>query len=225
MAGKKYQKLKESLPKQTVSVQEGVEWLKQNVQSKYDPTIEVHIHLGVDPGKSEQTVRSQVVLPAGSPKQKKIAVFTSNAALQTQATKAGAAVVGGQELIDEVAKKGSLEADMAIATPDMMPKIAKIARILGPKGLMPNPKTGTVTPDPVAAMKELLTGKTPFKMDSTGNIHEGVAKLSWDTDKIVANIRALIDATSHARPATSKGQFIKAIYVKSTTSPAVQVIL
>ena len=223
MAGKKSEALKKELPTQAVSVQEAVAWLKKHVQSKFDQTVEVTVRLGIDVSKSDQMVRSSVTLPEGSPKQKKVIVFTQDAAKQDAAKAAGATIVGGTELIDKIAKDGSIDADLAIATPDMMPKIAKVARVLGPQGLMPNPKTGTVTPDPVVALKELLAGKISFKMDTLGNIHEPVAKLSWDEARIVKNIDALLDAVVQARPSTVKGQFVKGIYLKSTMSPAVTI--
>lgn len=223
MAGKKSEALKKELPTQAVSVLEAVEWLKKHVQSKFDQTVEVTVRLGVDVSKSDQMVRSSVTLPEGSPKQKKVIVFTQDAAKQDAAKAAGASIVGGAELIDRIAKDGSIDADLAIATPDMMPKIAKVARILGPKGLMPNPKTGTVGPDPVATLKELLAGKMSFKMDTLGNIHEPVAKLSWDVDRIVKNVEAMLDAVKQAKPSTVRGQFVKGVYVKSTMSPAITV--
>jgi large subunit ribosomal protein L1 len=225
MAGKKYNKLKEKLPTTSVTIEEGITWLKTNVESKVDPTVEVHVHLGIDPEKSDQMVRSFVVFPSGSPKQKKIAVFVEDTGKQAEAKKAGASIVGGSALIEEIVKKGSLDADMTIATPDMMPKIAKVARILGPKGLMPNPKTGTVTPDPVTAIKELASGKSAFKMDTLGNIHEPVAKLSWEEAKIAANVQALLDAIRAAKPSSVKGQYISTVSLKSTMSPAIRISL
>jgi len=221
MAGKKYNSLKKEVPAQAVSITDAVEWLKKNVQSKFDQTVEVTVRLGVDVGKSDQMVRSFVTLPGGSPKQKKLIVFTEDTTKQEAAKAAGATIVGGKELIDSISKDGSIDADMAIATPDMMPKIAKVARILGPKGLMPNPKTGTVTADPVPTIKELLAGKMSFKMDTLGNIHEPVAKLSWETDRIVKNVEAMLEAVVQARPNTVKGQFLKGMYLKSTMSPAI----
>lgn len=223
MAGKKYRALQEKLPLGPVDVKTAVTWLKDNVKGKNDPTVEIHIRLGVDHEKSDQMVRGEVTLPGGSPKQKRIVVFTADKTLQAKATEAGAAAVGGKELVDEIVKNGSLDADTTIATPDMMPVIAKIARVLGPKGLMPNPKTGTVTPDPVKAMKELSGGKVFFKMDTLGNLHEAVAKLSWDAEKITKNIEAFFAAVSVLRPATMKGQLVKGAVVKTTMSPAVKI--
>ena len=223
MAGKKYRQLKEKMSTQIVDLASAVALLKQNPSAKFDETVEVHINLGVDHEKSDQMVRGSLTLPSGSPRQKKIAVFTTDAAQQKAATEAGAAIVGGKELVEEIAAKGNLDADVTVAQPNMMPEIAKVAKILGPKGLMPNPKTGTVTPDPASVVKELLAGKVAFKMDQLGNIHEAVAKLSWPEEKISANIKAVIEAVATTRPATARGQFLRKIVVKSTMSPAIQI--
>ncbi len=193
------------------TIEEAVKKLKELPKKKFDETVEIHIHLGIDPQKSDQTVRGSVVLPAGAPKQKKVVVIKNDAA--------------SEKLLADIEKSGTLDADVVIATPDMMPKIAKVARILGPKGLMPNPKTGTVTPNPEEVLKELAGGKLSFKMDQLGNIHEAVAKVSWEAEKIADNIRALVEAVKNARPASAKGEFLKNIVIKSTMSPAVRVTL
>jgi len=225
MAGKKYRESKKNIPNEAQQLAAAVEIVKKNAGAKFDETVEVHIRLGVDPSKSDQLVRSSVTLPAGSPKQKKVVVFTENAAVQKAAEEAGATKVGGVELINEIAANGSLDADLTIATPDMMPKVAKVAKVLGPKGLMPNPKTGTVTPDPAAVVKDMLSGKVFFKMDQLGNIHEAVGKASWDAAKLTANAKALLDAVQAARPGAMKGQLIKSVTLKSTMSPGVRVAL
>lgn len=192
-----------------MDIQSAVKQLKEQPKRKFDETVEVHIHLGIDLKKSDQTVRGSVVLPAGAPKQKKVVVIKNDAA--------------SEKLLQEIEKSGTLDADVVIATPDMMPKIAKVARILGPKGLMPNPKTGTVTPNPEEALKELAGGKVSFKMDQLGNIHEGVAKVSWEAEKIAENVRALVEAVKNVRPAGTKGEFLKKIVMKSTMGPAIQI--
>lgn len=221
MAGKKYKELKTKLPQAAVAVSEAVDALKTNVTNTFDQTIELHVNLGIDPKKSDQMVRGNVTLPAGSPSKKRIVVLTEDTSLQKAAKDAGAAQAGGVALIEKIAKEGVLEADLVVATPDIMLKIAKVARILGPKGLMPNPKTGTVSPNPVTVVQELISGKTMFKMDQLGNLHEAVGKLSWEADKITANVDALFTALRAVRPSTSKGQFIRAAYLKTTHSPAV----
>jgi large subunit ribosomal protein L1 len=225
MRSRQYQKIKEKAPAKAVALAEAISFLKANGRGKFDETIEVHMHLSVDPERSEQSVRGSVVLPHGTPKQKQFAVFTSDPAKQQQAKDAGASLVGGEDLIVRVAKEGTLNADLAIATPDMMPKIAKIAKILGPKGLMPNPKTGTVTPDPAQALQELKGGKVTFKMDKLGNMHEAIAKLSWPAEKIAENIQVLHEAVKSSKPASVKGSLIKTLTVKSTMSAGIRIEL
>jgi large subunit ribosomal protein L1 len=225
MRGKKYQAIKTQVPVELVDISTAVAFLKEHVQSKFDETVEVHIRLGVDASQSEQMVRGNVTLPHGSPKEKKIVVFTADTGKQAKAKEAGATLVGGEELITKIASQGSLEADVTVATPDMMPKIAKVAKILGPQGLMPNPKTGTVTPDPASVVKELKAGKVSFKMDNLGNIHEAVAKVSWDSEKIIANTQALIVALRASRPAAQKGEFLRSVTLKTTMSPAIRISL
>jgi len=211
MSGKTYKAAKEKFPAEATDLEAAVKALKENARQKFDETVEVHMHLGIDPQKSDQMVRGSVTLPAGTPKQKKVVIIKNDAA--------------SEKLIAEIEKSGSLEADIVIATPDMMPKIAKVARILGPKGLMPNPKTGTVTPNPEEVVKELAGGKVSFKMDQLGNIHEAVGKLSWDAEKIVRNVQALVEAVRAARPAGARGELVKKVVVKSTMSPAIRVTL
>ena len=213
------------MPKEAVGLQEAVTFLKSNSGAKFDETIELHVRLGIDTAKSEQTVKGSAQLPSGSVSKKHVTVFTSGEARQADAKAAGANVVGGEELIATVAEKGTLDTDIVIATPEMMPQLAKIARILGPKGLMPNPKVGTVTKDVAETIAALLGGKISFKMDQSGNIHEPVGKVSWDAEKTVANIEALIEAIRAARPVTAKGQFIHSVTVCSTMSPGVSVHL
>lgn len=223
MSGKNYKSEQEKMPKEAVSLQEAVTFLKSNSGRKFDETIEVHVRLGVDASKSEQTVKGSAQLPSGSVRKKRVAVFTSGDARQADAKSAGADIVGGEELIKTIAEKGNLDTDIVVATPEMMPKLAKIARILGPKGLMPNPKVGTVTTDVAKTIADLLGGKISFKMDQSGNIHEAVGKVSWDAEKTIANIEAVLEAVKASRPATAKGQFITGVTVCSTMSPGVSV--
>lgn len=223
MRGKSYKVIKEKVPAGSMDVSAAVDFLQEHGRKKFDETVELHVHLGVDPEKGDQMVRGEVKLPAGSPKEKKIAVFTDNSTKAKEATEAGAAIVGGEELIEQIAKEGNLAADMTVATPEMMPKIAKVARVLGPKGLMPNPKTGTVSPDPAKVVKELAGGKVSFKMDTLGNIHEAIGKLSWQAEKLIANAQALISAIRSSRPAAAKGEFLRSVTIKSTMSPGVKV--
>ncbi|MBI3421133.1 MAG: 50S ribosomal protein L1 [Candidatus Sungbacteria bacterium] len=225
MSGKKYNAIKEKIGTQPMGFAAAAQILIEHSAAKFDQTVELHINLGVDAKKSEQTVRGSVSLPHGTPKQKKVVVLSGTAAKQKAALAAGAVKAGGEELIDEIIKHGGIDADVIVATPDMMPKIAKAAKILGPKGLMPNPKNGTVTPDPDKAVAELAGGKISFKMDTSGNIHEGIAKISWDAAKVVANAQALLQAVKAARPGNQRGEYIKKIVLKSTMSPAIQIVI
>lgn len=223
MHGKKYQKTKEAAPKDIVDITSAISFLQSIDKGGFDQTVELHLHLGVDHTQSDQMVRATVTLPGGAVKEKKIMVVAGDAKEQAAATAAGAALVGGEELIAKIEKDGGLSADVVVATPAMMPKIARVARVLGPQGLMPNPKTGTVSPNPGEVVKELLAGRVTFKMDSLGNIHEAVGKVSWPSDKITANINAIVTAVKEARPKTMKGQIIKSATLKSTMSPAVRI--
>lgn len=223
MHGKTYRAVKEKAPTQAVDITTAAAFIKEHARAKFDETVELHVHLGIDASKSDQMVRGSVVFPHGTPKKKRIVVFTDDAALQEAAKQAGAEVAGGEDLIAEIEESGSLDADITIAAPNMMPKVARVAKILGPKGLMPNPKTGTVTPDVAKAVQELSAGKVAFKMDQLGNIHEAVAKASWDTEKIVENTTALIDAIRAVRPAVQKGAFLQSVTLVSTMGPGIKV--
>lgn len=225
MRSKSYKQVKEKLNEEQMPLAAAVQFLKENARAKFDETVELHIVLGVEAGKSEQSVRGSVVLPEGTPKQKRVAVFTTDEAKQAEAKKAGAALVGGDSLIADIEKNGISDIDITIATPDMMAKIAKIAKVLGPKGLMPNPKTGTVTPDVAKAVAELAAGKVSFKMDNQGNVHGAIAKASWTAEKTETNARAFIEAVRAVRPATQRGEFMKKIVLKTSMSPAIRVSL
>ena len=205
MRGKSYKSIKEKTPGEKVSVKEAIDFLKSNTRS------------------SDQMVRGGAHLPSGAAKQKKVAVFTTDANQQKAAKDAGAAVVGGEELIEKVIEDGKLDAEIAIATPDMMPKLAKAARVLGPQGLMPNPKTGTVADDVVKAVTDLASGKITYKMDQLGNIHEAIGKASWEAEKIQANVDELLSSIKAARPDGAKGEFIRSATLSLTMSPGVQI--
>lgn len=208
MRGKSYKSAKEKAPTEAVDVSAAIKWLQEHKRAKFDETIELHVHLGIEPGKSDQMVRGTVQLPAGSVKERKIVILKDDKA--------------SEEILKQIEKDGGITADVIVATPTMMPKIAKVARILGPKGLMPNPKTGTVSPNPEAVAKELAGGKLSFKMDQLGNIHEAVGKVSWEAEKVAANINALLEVVRAARPAAAKGTFVQSVTLKSTMSPAVR---
>lgn len=223
MRSKTYQAIKQKAPQEPVDISTAVSFLQENASRKFDETVEIHIHLGVDPNKSEQTVRGTVTLPAGAAKQQKIVVFTSDPAQQQEVLTAGALQSGGEELINAIATSKGLDADITIATPELMPKVAKIAKILGPKGLMPSPKTGTVTPDPVSATQALQAGQVSFKMDQQGNIHASLGKISWDQNKVINNVQAFLEAVKSVRPAAAKGEFFRSLTLKSTMSPSIRI--
>lgn len=208
-----------------MDIASAAKFLKQHARAKFDETVELHIMLGVNAEKSDQMVKGSVVLPAGTPTQKRVAVLTGDTEKQEAAKKAGAVLVGGEEAIADIEKNGISDIDIIIATPDMMPKIAKVAKVLGPKGLMPNPKNGTVTPDVVAAVEELAAGKISFKMDSQGNVHVALAKVSWEVQKVEQNVRAFLDAVRLVRPQNQRGEFMKKIVLKTSMSPAVRITL
>lgn len=222
MRGKNYRNIKEAAPAEPVDLPAAISFLKEHARASFDETVELHIHLGVDPEKSDQAVRGTVQLPAGPPKRQRVVVFTDDSSQQQAAQVAGAAQVGGEELIESIIQTSRLDADVTIATPKMMPKVARAAKILGPKGLMPNPKNGTVTDSPVEVLQQLLGGKVAFKMDQQGNLHLAVGKASWAADKIIANISTALQAVREARPAAAKGEFIRSANVKTTMSPAVR---
>lgn len=201
------------------SLTEAVELLTKFPSAKFDETVELSFRLGVDPRAGEQMVRGTTPLPHGSGKQVKVLVFTEDAAA---ATEAGADTAGLDDVMAKVSD-GWLDFDVAIATTEAMKKVRTLARILGPKGLMPNPKSGTVTDDVAAAIKEVKAGRVEFKMDKTANIGLGVGKRSFSTEQILENTKAVIDAIGKARPATFKGSgYIKSIYISSSMSPGLR---
>jgi large subunit ribosomal protein L1 len=190
--------------------------------AKFDETVEVTMVLGVDPRKADQLVRGTLVLPHGLGKSKKVAVIAGSPEKQREAQDAGADEVGGDDLVEKI-KGGYLEFDALIATPDMMRSVGALGKILGPRGLMPNPKTGTVTPDVTNAVKETKAGKVEYRVDKTGVIHVPVGKVSFSADKITANAKALIDAVIKAKPATAKGKYVKKVNVATTMGPGILV--
>jgi len=201
-------------------ISEAIKLVKENSKAKFDESVEVHIHTGIDPKKGEQQLRATVVLPHGTGKSKKVAVFTED---EKEAKSAGADIVGGDELIQKIKTKGVIDFDIAVATPDMMPKLAKIAKILGPKGLMPSPKNETITKDIAQTVKDLKGGKIAFKNDDTSNIHQIIGKVSWDDKKLVENFEALMQAVNKNKPNGIKGLFINSISVCSTMGKSVKV--
>ena len=202
------------------SLADAIDALREYTSKKFDETLEIAIRLGIDVTKADQNIRGMLSLPNGTGKSVRVAVFTANA--QDEAKKAGADVVGGEELIDSVAA-GNINFDRVIATPDMMPKMSKIARVLGPKGLMPNPKLGTVTNNVADAVATAKAGQIEYRAEKKGIIHAGIGKMSFATDKLVENAVALIDQLKKVKPASSKGQYILGISVATTQGPGLKV--
>ena len=199
---------------------DAIEVLREYASKKFDETLEIAIRLGIDVTKADQNIRGMLSLPNGTGKSVRVAVFTANAA--DEAKKAGADVVGGEELIDSVAN-GNINFDRVIATPDMMPKMSKIARVLGPKGLMPNPKLGTVTNNVAEAVATAKAGQIEYRAEKKGIIHAGIGKMSFETAKLVENAVALIDQLKKIKPASAKGQYILGISVATTQGPGLKV--
>ena len=197
-----------------------IDVLREYASKKFDETLEIAIRLGIDVTKADQNIRGMLSLPNGTGKSVRVAVFTINA--QDEAKKAGADVIGGEELIDAVAA-GNINFDRVIATPDMMPKMSKIARVLGPKGLMPNPKLGTVTNNVADAVKTAKAGQIEYRAEKKGIIHAGIGKMSFTTDALVENANALIDLLKKVKPASAKGQYILGISVATTQGPGLKV--
>jgi large subunit ribosomal protein L1 len=196
------------------AAKEALELVKTGAKAKFDETVSVAVHLGVDPKQSDQQVRGVVLLPNGSGMVRRIAAFVRGEK-EAEAKAAGADVVGADELVEKVSK-GWLEFDVAVATPDMMREVGKLGKVLGPRGLMPNPKTGTVTLDVAKAIREIKGGKIEFKVNAEGVLHTRIGKASFAADKLEGNLRAVMEAVVKAKPPTSKGQYIKSIAVSST---------
>ena len=203
------------------SVEEAADLVKQTAKAKFDESVEVHIRLGIDPKQSDQIVRGTVLLPNGIGKTRTVFVIAKGEK-QTEAEKAGADKVGSTDLIEEISK-GDLNFDVLVATPDCMKDLSKVAKILGPKGLMPNPKSGTVTFDIGRTVQELKKGKVAYKNDSFGIVHCSVGKASFEKDKFVENIKTLVSAVLKAKPSAAKGQYVKSISVSSTMGPGIYI--
>jgi large subunit ribosomal protein L1 len=218
--GKKYRAAAEKLDlTRKYSLDDAVKTLKEISFAKFDETVELTIWLGVDPRKADQLVRGTIVLPHGLGKTKTVVVIAQGDKLR-EAEEAGADFIGGEDLVNKI-KGGWLDFDAVIATPDMMRFVGGLGKVLGPRGLMPNPKTGTVTPDVKTAVRETKAGKVEYRVDKTGVIHTGVGKVSFEQAKLVENTRALIDAVAKAKPSTAKGKYMKKVNLASTMSPGI----
>ncbi|HEX9260037.1 MAG TPA: 50S ribosomal protein L1 [Acidimicrobiales bacterium] len=199
---------------------EAVDLVRSLASAKFDETVELAVRLGVDPRKADQMVRGTVGLPAGTGKDVRVAVFAAGEAAQA-ARDAGADVVGADDLAAAV-EKGELNFDVAIATPDLMPMVGRLGRILGPRGLMPNPKTGTVTPDVARAVTEFKGGKVEYRTDRYGNIHVPIGKVSFEPQALLDNFKAVLDELQRAKPAAAKGKYIKKVVISSTMGPGIK---
>lgn len=219
---KNYRSLAEKIDRsKEYPISEAVTILKGGIKTKFDSSLEVHMNLGVDPKYSEQVVRGNVVLPHGTGKKVRVLVFCKGE-LEKAATAAGADYVGAEEMVTKI-QGGWMDFDQVIATPDMMPLVGRIARVLGPRGLMPSPKAGTVTMNVGQVIKELKAGKIAFRVDKGGNVHAPVGKVSFSAEQLVENATTLIEAVVKAKPPTSKGVYVRSITIAGTMSPGVRV--
>jgi large subunit ribosomal protein L1 len=222
--GKKYRASAEKVdPTRLYEPTEGVQLVKQTATAKFDETVELHIRTGLDPRHADQLVRGSAVLPAGTGRTQRVVAFAQGDAAR-EAEAAGADIVGAEELIARI-QGGWTDFDVAVATPDMMGMVGRVARILGPRGLMPNPRSGTVTPDIGRAVREVKGGRVEFRLDKTGVIHVPIGKVSFDEDKIMQNLSALVDAVVRAKPSGAKGQYIRSLNIAATMGPGVSLDL
>jgi large subunit ribosomal protein L1 len=217
--GKKYRAAASKIEDRPYELREALTTIKDSAFAKFDETVEVHMRLGVDPRHADQMVRGTLVLPHGLGKKMRVAVIAGGEKIK-EAEAAGAEVVGGDDLVEKIAA-GYLEFDALVATPDMMKGVGRLGKVLGPRGLMPNPKTGTVTFNVAQAIKEIKAGKVEYRVDKTGIIHAPVGKLSFGVEKLTENAQALIDAVHKAKPAAAKGKYVRAMHIASTMGPSV----
>ena len=219
--GKKYTAAREQVENKNYPLADALPLVQKIKFAKFDETVALSIRLGVDPKHADQMVRGTVVLPHGLGKSKKVLAI-AGADKQKEATDAGADHVGGEELVDKI-QGGWMDFDAVVATPDMMRAVGKLGKVLGPRGLMPNPKTGTVTPNIGQAVKEIKAGKVEFRVDKTGIIHAPVGKVSFPTQNLVENAHALVDSVVKAKPSAAKGKYLKSVTLSSTMGPGIQI--
>ena len=201
------------------TIEEACALVKETSTVKFDATIDVSFKLNVDPKQADQQVRGTLILPHGNGKTKRVLAITDKV---DEALAAGADFAGGQEMLDKIQKENWFDYDTIVATPNMMGLIGRLGRVLGPKGLMPNPKTGTVSPDIAKAIKEIKAGKVEYRVDKEANMHVCIARVSFDTEKVVENLKALVEAVTKAKPAAVKGVFFKKAVIHTTMGPAIQ---
>ena len=219
--GKKFAAAKAQVPAKALTIEEAVPLVQQLKYAKFDETVELAIRLGVDPKHADQMVRGTVVLPHGLGKTKKVLVIAGGEK-QKEAHEAGADTVGGEELVEKI-QGGWMDFEAVVATPDMMRAVGKLGKVLGPRGLMPNPKTGTVTVDIAKAVREIKAGKVEFRVDKTGIVHAPVGKVSFATERLVENAHALVDSIMKAKPAAAKGRYVKSVTISSTMGPGLTI--
>jgi large subunit ribosomal protein L1 len=217
--GKKFTAARQQVPERPHTLEEAIPLLQKVKFAKFDETVEIALRLGVDPKHADQMVRGTVVLPHGLGKTKKVLAI-AGADKQKEAEEAGADHVGGEELVDKI-QGGWMDFDAVVATPDMMRAVGKLGKVLGPRGLMPNPKTGTVTPDIAKAVREIKAGKVEFRVDKTGIVHAPIGKASFPSQNLVDNAHALVDSVVKAKPAAAKGKYLKSVTLSSTMGPGI----
>jgi large subunit ribosomal protein L1 len=219
--GRQYQAARHQVPNRPHTIEEAVPLLQKVKYSKFDETVELAIRLGVDPKHSDQMVRGTVVLPYGLGRAKRVLVI-ANAEKQREAREAGADEIGGEELVERITG-GWMDFDAVVATPDMMRAVGRLGKVLGPRGLMPNPKTGTVTVDIARAVQEIKAGKVEFRVDKAGVVHAPVGKISFDAERLVANAHALMESVVKAKPSAAKGRYLRSVTMSSTMGPGVDI--
>ena len=221
--GKRYEEAKKLLEKgKEYDAKEALDLIEKMPKAKFDETVELHVKLGVDSKHADQQVRGTVVLPNGTGKTLKVLVFAKGPKAE-EATKAGADFVGAEELIPKIEKENWFDYDVVVATPDMMGVVGRLGRVLGPKGLMPNPKSGTVTIDVTKAINDIKSGKVEYRLDKTNIIHLGFGKVSFGTDKLLENYNTIMDAIIKAKPVAAKGQYIKSVAIATTMGPSLYI--
>jgi large subunit ribosomal protein L1 len=222
MAGKKFTKAKEIVGSEPAqSLEDAVSRVKKAAFAKFDETVEVAMRLGVNPKHADQMVRGTVVLPHGLGVSRRVLVIASGEKLK-EAQEAGADLVGGEDMVDQI-QKGFMDFDAVVATPDMMRSVGKLGKVLGPRGLMPNPKTGTVTFEIARAVKEIKAGKVEFRVDKTAIVHAPVGKVSFSEERLLENLRTLVDTILKAKPASAKGKYVRSFAISSTMGPGVRI--
>jgi large subunit ribosomal protein L1 len=219
--GKKFAAARQQVPARAHTIEEAVPLMQKVKFAKFDETVELAMRLGVDPKHADQMVRGTVVLPHGLGKSKRVLAI-AGADKQKEASDAGADHVGGEELVEKI-QGGWMDFDAVVATPDMMRAVGKLGKVLGPRGLMPNPKTGTVTPDIAKAVREIKAGKVEFRVDKTGIVHAPVGKISFPAQSLIENTHALVDSVVKAKPPAAKGKFLRSVTMSSTMGPGIAI--